>query len=104
MLVESKHDAELLEHIYENYQSKDKIIKDRLQDIVEVFTETDKSAILLTPLSNYYGVGLGEHSLRDLGNRYSQLSCWLLSLVINRTKTNGRQAIEYVTRFIELLE
>lgn len=79
--------------MYENYQNRDKLIKDRLQDVVELFYETDKSLILMTPLSNYYEVGLGENSLKECGKRHSLLSCWLLSLVIAKTRSNGRQAI-----------
>lgn len=103
MSIESKHDANLLEQIYDNYQNKDKLIKDRLSDIVEMFTETDKSLILLTPLSDYFGIGMGENSLKDIGNRYNKLSCWLMSLVIQKSKSNGKQALEYVIRYIELL-
>lgn len=99
-----EHDVELLERLYDNYQNKDKLIKDKLEDVVELFYETDKSTILMTPLSNYYQVGLGENSLREAGKRHSLLSCWLFSLVIGKTKTNGRQAVEYVTRYVKLLK
>lgn len=94
----------MLEKIYDNFECRDKLIADRMTDVADLFEEVDRFAVLMSPLSDYYQTGLGEHSLKRVAGKHTQLSCWLLSFVVRKAKNNLDSAIAYINRYVELLQ
>lgn len=104
MLLYLEFSREILNQIHINYVEKDKLLKDPLGDLVEVFNVVDMKAFINTPLSVYYDTDELKESKEEAISRYTYLSCWLLKLIIEASKRGGYIAIQYFHRYLEMAE
>lgn len=57
------------------------------------------------PLSRFYQTGEEDIKKEEIGERFTTISCWLMTLVLKKTRNAWNQgwgAIDYLVRYVEL--
>ena len=55
--IDLECDVSHLRQIYKNYEEKDKLTKDSIKDIADVFCELSRRSFVNCPLSRFYQTG-----------------------------------------------
>lgn len=94
--------VEHLEQIRINYEQKDKFIRDDVVDIADLFNEIARRNFANYSLGFYYQVDEQEGTKKKQARRLTTLNNWLLKIVVERCRSNGYTAMDYILRFFEI--